>query len=66
MKRKLRKWVKVVLTIILIGISILLYSYAGVIGELAQIYKVYQLVCICVWGWLLVGQMIVYGYLWSK
>ena len=66
MKRKLRKWVKVVITIILIVVSIVLYSYTGVLGELAQNYKIYQLLCIGTWSWLLVGQMLTYSYIWSK
>ena len=63
---KLKGWVKVVITIILVTISILLYSKAGTLGELAQTYKIHQLVCTGVWGWLLVGQMMAYSYIWSK
>lgn len=63
---KLKGWVKVAITIILVTISMLLYSKTGTLGELAQTYKTHQLVCIGVWGWLIVGQMIAYSYIWSK
>ena len=63
---KLKGWVKVVITIILVAISMLLYSKTGTLGELTQTYKIHQLVCIGVWGWLIVGQTIAYSCIWSK
>lgn len=63
---KLKRWVKVVLTVVIIIISAFIYSKTGIVGELAQASKLYQLVCFGAWGWLLVGQMITYSVIWRK
>ena len=66
MKRlKLRKWVKVVLTIILIATSMFTYKQTGILGELAQtsdLYLALDILCIC----LLFGQIGAVTALWEN
>lgn len=64
-KFKLKGWVKVALTIILIIGSVVIYSKVGTLGELAQTETGYQLVCVGAWFWLLLGQMIAYSIIWN-
>ena len=63
---KLKRWVKVVLTAVIIITSTFIYSKSGIIGELAQANKIYQIICIGAWMWLLPGQMITYSLIWRK
>lgn len=64
-KRKLKKWVKVALTIIILMISVIVYKNTGVLGELLQTSKYYELLIILSWGWLFVGQLSVLTLLWE-
>lgn len=67
MKRlKLKGWVKVVLTIIVLIISAVIYSKVGTLGELAQTHKGYQFICIGAWFWLLTGQVLALTFVWNK
>ena len=64
-KLKLKRWVKVVLTLILLILGIFIYSKVGILGELAQTDRGYQFICLGAWFWLLAGQMIAYNFIWS-
>lgn len=65
-KLKLKGWVKVVLTIIVLIISAVIYSKVGTLGELAQTHRSYQFICIGAWFWLLMGQGLALSFVWNK
>lgn len=62
--KKLRKWVKVVLTIFLLILSLIIYIKLDYWGFLARSSNFYVLVSIIGWFWLIVGQMVVYARIW--
>lgn len=62
---KLKKWVKYVLTIIVMLISIVIYTKTGELGRLAQSSVKYQAICVLAWSWLLLGQIMVYMKIWE-
>jgi len=64
-KRKLKKWVKVVLTILVMLMSLLIYIKIGEFGALAQSSVFYQFMTISGWFWLLTGQFIIYTKIWD-
>lgn len=49
MKLRLRKWVKVVLTIMSVGVIILLYVKAGIWGKTASTNTLHAILCIGAW-----------------
>lgn len=55
-KRRLKCWVKIVLIIL---ISIIIYSLTGELGKLAQHSRIYSFLCVSAWVWLFLGQFIV-------
>lgn len=65
-KLKLKGWVKVVLTIIVLIISAVIYSKVGILGDLAQTHRGYQFVCIGAWFWLIVGQFAFLSLMWDE
>ena len=65
MKRlKLRKGAKVVLTMVLIVLSIVIYSNLETWGKAAQTNKFYEMITILGWFWML-AQVFVYGAIWE-
>lgn len=67
MKRlRLKKWVKVVLTIVTLMISVIAYLKSAEYGILAQTQSTYELLCIGIWFWLLAGQMIILSLVWES
>ena len=62
---KLKMGGKVVLTVIILAISILVYSKVGVLGELAQSSTGYQLLCLGAWFWLIAGQLMTLSFIWE-
>lgn len=62
---KLKMGGKVVLTVIILAISILIYSKVGVLGELAQVSTGYQVLCLGAWFWLIVGQLMTLSFIWE-
>lgn len=64
MKMKLRKWVKIVLTILILMLSLVVYIKLDYWGFLARSSNFYMLVSIIGWFWLIVGQMVVYARIW--
>ena len=61
---KLRKWVKVVLTTLLLILSLIIYIKLDYWGFLARSSNFYVAVSIISWFWLIVGQMTVYARIW--
>lgn len=62
--KKLRKWVKVVLTTLLLILSLIIYIKLDYWGFLARSSNFYMLVSIIGWLWLIVGQMVIYSRIW--
>lgn len=65
-KLKLRKWVKVAITILVILFSTFVYINEGTLGELGQNSNMYLYICIMGWVWLFYGQMVVLSLLWEE
>ena len=65
-KYKVRRWVRVVLTILVIHISFFIWKQTGTLGELAQKDRVYLALCIAGWVYLIIGQVMIYGAIWEK
>lgn len=63
--RRLKKWVKVVLTIIIVGVSAVMYIKSGSLGELAQSSQFYKALTLGTWAWLIFGQMISLYLIWE-
>lgn len=61
---KLRKWVKVVLTMLLLILSLVIYIKLDYWGFLARSSNFYVAVSIISWFWLIVGQMVIYSIIW--
>lgn len=66
MKRRLKKWVKVVITLLLIHVSFFIWKQTGTLGELAQKDTIYLILCVASWIYLTLGQAMIYGALWEK
>ena len=62
--KKLRKWVKVVLTMLLLTLSLIIYMKLDYWGFLARSSNFYVAVSIIGWFWLIVGLMAVYARIW--
>lgn len=65
-KLKLRKWVKVAITILVILFSTFVYVNEGTIGELGQNNNMYLYICIMGWFWLFFGQIAILNLLWEE
>lgn len=63
---KLRKWVKVVLTILVILVSFKIYAEMGQIRTKAVSSINYQVIAVLGWTWLLMGQIWVYSMIWER
>lgn len=65
-KMKLKKWVKVVITLILVSVGIVLYHILANKGAYAS-KNMWCSMLICLgWFWLIVGQIIVICTMWEK
>ena len=62
---KLRKWVKVVLTILVILVSFKIYAEMGQIRTKAVSSINYQVIAVLGWTWLVIGQIWVYSIIWQ-
>ena len=66
MKRlKLRRWVKVALTIALIVVSNIIYANIGDWGEMAQTNRFYEMITCLGWGWMM-AQVFVISAIWER
>lgn len=61
---KLKRWVKVVITALLLMLGLVIYIRLDYWGFLARSSKFYELVSIIGWFWLIIGQMAVYARIW--
>lgn len=64
-KRKLKRWVKVLITIIFIHLNFFIWRQTGVLGELAQTSKVYVYLCVGSWFYLIFGQILIIEKIWK-
>ena len=62
---RLKRWVRVVITLIVIHINFFIWKQTGRLGELAQQNNIYLIVCIFTWLYLIVGQILVYERIWK-
>lgn len=65
-KRKLKKWVKVVLTAGILAFSAFLYSNINDLGIMAQHNNFYAIICMSCWTWIVFGQIALIEYLWEE
>lgn len=63
---RMKRWVKVVITLILIHISFFIWRQTGTLGMLAQHDKGYLVLTIGAWLYITLGQAIIYKKLWEK
>lgn len=64
-KLRVKKWVRVVLTLIAIHVSFFIWRNTGTLGSLAQHDKLYLVLCTLSWGYLLIGQVFIYEKIWK-
>ena len=62
---KLKKWVRVVLTLIVIHISFFIWKQTGTLGRLAETSNIYLIMCVLSWVYLLIGQVLIYEKIWK-
>ena len=62
---RLKKWVKVVLTLLMIHVSFFIWKQTGTLGELAQKDIIYLVLCVLSWIYLLAGQVMIYEKIWK-
>ena len=63
---RLRKWVKVVLTIIVIHLSFFIWKQTGIIGNRAETSRLYLGLCMASWFYLIIGQTLIYAAIWGN
>lgn len=63
-KLKLKNWVKVVITLILIAVGIAIYVGLGNIGSVGT--KLANFLCITGWVYLVFGQILILASLWEN
>lgn len=64
-KRELKRWVKVVITLIVIHISFFIWKQTGWLGNMAQKDTFYLILCVLSWLYLIVGQVLIYEKIWK-
>lgn len=64
-KRKLKRWFKITLTIIILAVSLLIYLNTIKLGSLAQTSTKHEILTIISWAWLLLGQTGVILTIWG-
>ena len=65
-KRKLRKWVKILLTIMILIFSIIIYILMAKFGAKVQESIISLVGIVCAWIWLILGQFGVYYFIWES
>lgn len=66
MKLRMKRGVKVVITLLMIHVSFFIWKQTGMFGELAQKDVFYLILCIASWVYLTIGQTLIYRALWEK
>lgn len=64
-KLVLKKWVRVVLTLIVLAFSVYLYTQTDTLGKLAEESNFYKTLCLMAWGWITLGQLTIYSIIWE-
>lgn len=64
-KLRLKKWVRVVLTLITIHLSFFIWKQMGYVGSLSQQSDIYLVLCVLGWFYLIVGQVLIYEQIWK-
>ncbi len=62
---RLKRWVKVLITLIVIHISFFIWKQTGILGELAQKDTFYLILCVSSWIYLIIGQALIYEKIWQ-
>ena len=62
---RLKRWVKVVITLIVIHVSFFIWKQTGTLGNLAQKDNFYLVMCVLSWFVLIVGQVLIYEKIWK-
>lgn len=62
---RIKKWVKIVFTLVVIHISFFIWKQTGRLGELAQQDNLYLIMCILSWLYLIIGQVFIYEKIWK-
>lgn len=62
--KRLKRWVKIVLTVLILILSLTIYMKVDYWGFLARSSNFYVVVSIISWFWLIVGQIAVYTRIW--
>lgn len=62
---RLKKWVRVVITLVVIHISFFIWKQTGKLGELAQQDNLYLIMCVLSWFYLIIGQVLIYEKIWK-
>ena len=65
MKLRMKRWVRIVITLLVIHISFFIWRQTGLLGELAQHSTVYLILCVLSWMYLIVGQVLIYEKIWN-
>lgn len=63
-KRKLKRWVKILLTVVTLIFSFVIYIHLGRWGELAQNDIFYLTICISGWFWIFLIQFLAIESIW--
>lgn len=62
---RLKRWVKVVITLIVIHISFFIWKQTGRLGDMAQKDIFYLILCVLSWFYLIIGQVLIYEKIWK-
>ena len=62
---RLKRWVRVLITLLVIHISFFIWKQTGSLGSLAQTSNTYLVLCILSWFYLLIGQVFIYEQIWK-
>lgn len=62
--KRLKRWVKIVLTVLILILSLTIYMKVDYWGFLARSSNFYVAVSIISWFWLIIGQIAVYSRIW--
>lgn len=63
---RLKRWVRVVITLVVIHISFFIWKQTGRLGELAQKDTLYLILCVASWMYLIIGQTLIYEKIWQQ
>ena len=64
-ERRLKKWVKILLSIIILAFSTFVYIEVIKLGQKAPISLGYEILCAGGWVWLFFGQTFIYFLIWE-